>query len=237
MNFHFRENTYDASIYDFVVRRNEYELGNLCGKRILDVGGHIGCFSLKALRCNADKVVSFEPNKENYDLAVSNLAGNAPKAEVVHAAVCRSDKTVEVRFEPSDNAINSGGGCSVTGFGEVVPSISLDDAIERYDANWIKIDAEGAEFPALYTCTKLDQIETIVGEFHNGVGTKTMGVFFFEENTPEFLADFKGRLTMEKLAEFLKEQGFRVLFEYTAGEQLGLFWASKNFDCLLVEPA
>ena len=64
-----------------------------------------------------------------------------------------------------------------------------------------------------------------------------MGVFFFEENTPEFLADFKGRLTMEKLAEFLKEQGFRVLFEYTAGEQLGLFWASRNFDCLLVEPA
>jgi len=58
----------------------------------------------------------------------------------------------------------------------------------------------------------------------------------FEENTPEFLADFKGRLTMVSMAEFLKEQGFRVLYEYTAGEQLGLFWASKTFDCLLVEP-
>jgi len=237
MNFHFRENTYDASIFDFVVRQNEYELGDLSGKRILDVGGHIGCFALKALRCNAEKVVSFEPNQENYDLAVSNLKELGDKSEVVRAAVSRSDKQVEVRFEPSDDAVNSGGGCSVTGLGEIVPSISLDDAIEKYNANWLKIDAEGAEFPALYTCTKLDQIETIVGEFHNGVGTKGMGVFMFEENTPEFLADFKGRLTMVELAKFLKEQGFRVLYEYTAGEQLGLFWASRDFDCLLVEPA
>lgn len=237
MNFHFRENTYDASIFDFVVRQNEYELGDLSGKRILDVGGHIGCFALKALRCGAEKVVSFEPNEENYTLAASNLSGAGDKSEVVRAAVSRSDKEVEVRFEPSDNAANSGGGCSVTGLGEVVPSISLDEAIEQHNANWIKIDAEGAEFPALYTCTKLDQIETIVGEFHNGVGTEGMGVFMFEENTPEFLADFKGRLSMVQLAEFLKEQGFRVLYEYTAGEQLGLFWASKNFDCLLVEPA
>lgn len=237
MNFHFRENTYDASIFDFVVRQNEYELGDLSGKRILDVGGHIGCFALKALRCNAEKVVSFEPNQENYDLAVSNLKELGDKSEVVRAAVSRSDKQVEVRFEPSDDAVNSGGGCSVTGLGEIVPSISLDDAIEKYNANWLKIDAEGAEFPALYTCTKLDQIETIVGEFHNGVGTKGMGVFMFEENTPEFLADFKGRLTMVELAKFLKEEGFRVLYEYTAGEQLGLFWASRDFDCLLVEPA
>jgi hypothetical protein len=63
-----------------------------------------------------------------------------------------------------------------------------------------------------------------------------MGTFLFEEQTPEFLEDFKGRLSMEKLAEFLKEQGFRVLYEETANN-LGLFWASKSFDCLLVEPA
>jgi FkbM family methyltransferase len=236
MQFRFRENTYDASIFDFVVRQNEYELGDLSGKRILDVGGHIGCFALKAFRCNAEKIVSFEPNQENYDLAASNLKELGDKSEVVRAAVSRSDKQVEVRFEPSDDAVNSGGGCSVTGLGEVVPSISLDEAIEKYEPNWIKIDAEGAEFPALYTCTKLDQIETIIGEFHNGVGTQGMGTFMFEENTPEFLADFKGRLSMVELAKLLKEQGFRVLYEYTAGEQLGLFWASKNFDGLLVEP-
>ena len=86
--------------------------------------------------------------------------------------------------------------------------MSLDDAIDKWDANVIKIDAEGAEFPALYTCTKLDQIETIFGEFHNVVGTVGMGKILFDEETPEFLQDFKGRLSMVKLAEFLKEQGF-----------------------------
>lgn len=230
-----RPSTYDASIFEHVVNQNEYELADLKGKRILDIGGHIGSFAIKAMRHNADYVVSFEPNEENYDLLVHNVSSYG-NAEAANLAVTRSDKEVEVRFEASDNPVNSGGGCSVTGLGEVVPSISLDQAIETWSPNVIKIDAEGAEFPALYTCTKLDQIETIFGEFHNGVGTSGMGAFLFEEQTPEFLEDFKGRLSMEKLAEFLKEQGFRVLYEETANN-LGLFWASKSFDCLLVEPA
>lgn len=234
--FQVRPNTYDASIFDFVCRQNEYELDDLSGKTILDIGGHIGCFAYKAVSLNAERVISFEPDETNYNMAVGNLS-DYENAEVVRAAVMRSDKEVEVRLDPSDDKANSGGGCSVTGFGEVVPSISLDEAIEKYSPNFIKIDCEGGEFPALYTCTKLDCIDTIVGEFHNGVGTKEMGSFMFEDNTPEFLADFKGRLTMEKLAEFLKQQGFRVLFEYTAGNMLGLFWASRSFDSLLVEPA
>lgn len=232
----FRNNTYDASIFDFVCRQNEYELDDLSGKTILDIGGHIGCFALKAISLNVDKVVSFEPDQGNYDLAIFNLS-EYDNAEVVRAAITRSDKEVEVRLDVSDDAANSGGGCSVTGLGEVVPSMSLDDAIDKWQPNFLKIDCEGGEFPALYTCTRLDQIDTIVGEFHNGVGTKGMGSFMFEDQTPEFLADFKGRLSMQKLAEFLKEQGFRVLYEYTAGEMLGLFWASRSFDSLLVEPA
>lgn len=234
--FKFRDNTYDASIFDFVCRQNEYELDNLEGKTILDIGGHIGCFAFKAVSLNAERIISFEPDATNFELAQFNLS-EYDQCEVVRAAVTRSDKEVEVRLDPSDDQANSGGGCSVTGEGEVVPSMSLDDAIDKYGPNFIKIDCEGGEFPALYTCTKLDQIETIVGEFHNGVGTKSMGSFLFEDKTPEFLEDFKGRLSMEKLAEFLKEQGFRVLFEYTAGNMLGLFWASRSFDCLLVEPA
>lgn len=233
--FKVRPNTYDASIFDFVCNQNEYELADLSGKRIFDIGGHIGCFAVKAMANGAESVVSFEPDDDNYELLEFNTSF-FDRASCEKLAITRSDKEVEVRFDKSDDAVNSGGGCSVTDYGEVVPSMSLDDAIDKYSPNFLKVDAEGAEFPALYTCTKLDQIETIVGEFHNGVGTSEMGGFMFEENTPEFLADFKGRLTMEKLAEFLKEQGFRVLYEYTAGEQLGLFWASKSFDCLLVEP-
>lgn len=233
-DFKFRHGTFDASIFNHVYEQNEYEIASLKGKRVLDIGGHIGSFALKAISRNVDHVVSFEPNQENYDLLFQNLMG-FESSETHRLAITRSDKPVEVRFEACDNPVNSGGGCSVTGLGEVVPSMSLDDAIDKWDANVIKIDAEGAEFPALYTCTKLDQIETIFGEFHNAVGTVGMGKILFDEETPEFLQDFKGRLSMVKLAEFLKEQGFRVLYEHT-GFDLGLFWASKSFDCLLVEP-
>ena len=233
-DFKFRHGTFDASIFNHVYEQNEYEIASLKGKRVLDIGGHIGSFALKAISRNVDHVVSFEPNQENYDLLFQNLMG-FENSEIHRLAITRSDKPVEVRFEACDNPVNSGGGCSVTGLGEVVPSMSLDDAIDKWDANVIKIDAEGAEFPALYICTKLDQIETIFGEFHNAVGTVGMGKILFDEETPEFLQDFKGRLSMVKLAEFLKEQGFRVIYEHT-GFDLGLFWASKSFDCLLVEP-
>ena len=75
------------------------------------------------MRHNADFVVSFD-NEENYDLLEHNVS-SFKDAETANLAVTRSDKEVEVRFEASDNPINSGGGCSVTSLGEIVPSISI----------------------------------------------------------------------------------------------------------------
>jgi len=123
--FKVRPNTYDASIFDYVCRQNEYELADLSGKRILDIGGHIGSFAVKAVAHGAEQVVSFEPDDGNYELLEFNI-GPFENASCEHLAISRSDKDVEVRFDKSDDAVNSGGGCSVTDFGEVVPSMSLD---------------------------------------------------------------------------------------------------------------
>ena len=48
-DFKFRHGTFDASIFNHVYEQNEYEIASLKGKRVLDIGGHIGSFALKAI--------------------------------------------------------------------------------------------------------------------------------------------------------------------------------------------
>ena len=58
-DFKFRHGTFDDSIFNHVYEQNEYVIASLKGKRVLDIGGHIGSFALKAISRNVDHVVSF----------------------------------------------------------------------------------------------------------------------------------------------------------------------------------
>jgi hypothetical protein len=51
--------------------------------------------------------------------------------------------------------------------GEPVASISLDEILAiTGPVRFLKTDCEGHEFEILYTCTQLDKIEEIAGEYH-----------------------------------------------------------------------
>lgn len=235
MNFSFRHGSMDEIIFRQVFIENEYELASLEGRVVLDIGCHIGSFAAKAAQCGAARVISFEPNEQNFLVAKANLA-EVSQCEVQNVAIGRSDIRASMRIDASDDPRNHGGSCTVTDHGMEVETASLDDVIKAFSPTMIKIDAEGAEYPALYTSSCLDQIETIFGEFHNALGTQSMGVFLLDDKTPEFLADFKGRLNMRSMADFLKGQGFRVLVD-NIDANIGHFWASKTFDGLNVEAA
>ena len=181
---------------------------NLKGKRVLDIGGHIGSFALKAISRNVDYVVSFEPNQENYDLLFQNLMG-FEDAETHRLAITRSDKVVEVRFEACDNPINSGGGCSVTGLGEVVPSMSLDDAIDKWNPNVIKIDAEGAELEILKGFE--DELEYI-------------NMIFIETSLND---RNNSGATHEAIVQWLRQRGFRLAEMSDSYQQEG--WGDSIF--------
>ncbi len=233
MNFSFRNGSMDEIIFRQVFKENEYELASLEGYVVFDIGCHIGSFAAKAAQCGASSVISFEPNPSNFQMAQKNLS-QLDQCEVRNVAVGRSDACVPMVLDASDNPSNQGGSCTVTDHGIEVETVSLDDMIEKFSPTIIKIDAEGAEYPILYTCSLLDRVETIFGEFHNALGTQSMGVFLLDDNTPKFLADFKGKLNMRSLAEFLKDQGFRVLVD-DIDASIGHFWASKTFNGLNVE--
>lgn len=231
----FRDHSFDLIIYQQVFEENEYELGDLSDQIILDIGAHIGSFTLKAAAQKAKAVHAFEPHPDNFRMASKNTE-EMPNCTVQNLAVGRSDKKQRMKLDASDNQFNHGGSCTVTDFGEDVATVSLDALIAELSPTFIKIDAEGAEYPVLYTCSMLDQVQTIVGEFHNALGTKSMGVFSLDEKTPDSLKDFKGRLNMRSLATYLKGHGFRVLVD-RMDASIGHFWASRSFDCLNVAPA
>lgn len=137
---------------------------------IIDVGANIGCFTLVAgRRASHGRVIAIEPFPENVALLRRNLNQNRlANVDVLPAAVANQNGIVRL-FVGSDTGMHSlkfdGGRGAIE-----VPSIRLEEVFERYRVqrcNFLKIDAEGAEFdflPALAPST-WRRIERVAMEF------------------------------------------------------------------------
>jgi FkbM family methyltransferase len=226
----FRPGTWDEKIWGLVNRLNEYRLPPRFQPEdvILDVGAHIGSFSNACLERGAGRVYAFEANLENYRIAVKNLASwGRDRCQVEHTAVWRSDDTDDfLWFTPSSDPLNTGGGnvvfeneervqicgdecqCNAEDFndGSLVGCIGLDAILEDSGpVRLLKLDCEGSEFPILYTSKRLDQVEEIVGEFHE------VGGLFDSLSIPEHVQiDGRTRFLMHELSNYLTGQGFEV---------------------------
>ncbi len=120
---------------------------------VIDIGGHIGSFSIWAAQQAKDgEVYTFEPNHENFSLLKENKKINGiSNLKIFNLAV--SDTSGEVTFF---NSAHQSMGHSLYENGlpnkTVVKTISLAEIlesnhIERVD--FLKIDAEGAEYSIL----------------------------------------------------------------------------------------
>lgn len=115
------------------------------GQVFYDIGAHGGVYSLTLLQRFPELVVhSFEPQPEEL---LKNLALNAVSSDHVHAVALGDHKgTVKMTTrERSSNHISDRGDRSV-------PIVRLDDYVRENclpAPDWIKIDIEGMELPAL----------------------------------------------------------------------------------------
>ena len=176
--FALRPGTWDELIVGTVFG-GEYGDIDVAGKTVVDVGAHIGAFSVFAALRGARRVLAYEPAEENFRLLVINSAGY-PAIEPHRAAVWRSDRVgPALQLRPSANVTNTGGGSvlaceSICGHapghaeGREVGAIAFDDIVESVGTvGLLKIDAEGSEYPILATSRRLDRVEAIVGEYHH----------------------------------------------------------------------
>lgn len=122
-------------------------------KTVIDIGAHIGLFSLTAIRAGAEKIYAFEPEIFNYELLSHNMKINGLEDKVLCI-----NKGIGTRGQAKlyIHPINSGGSSTYLGLAkdltpqnyQIVNLISIRDIFDNYNIKYcdlLKIDCEGSE--------------------------------------------------------------------------------------------
>lgn len=115
-----------------------YHLGSKPRKLAIDIGGHIGLYSV-ALETFFKDVVAFEPSPTNYEC----FEKNAKNTKLYKIGL--GDKEETLKLNMSDD--NTGNNSIVESFGEKTLDIEIKtlDSFEFKDVSLVKIDVQGFE--------------------------------------------------------------------------------------------
>lgn len=208
-----RPETQDGDVIDDVLVKNEYRLPRKFNHDdvIVDIGANIGAFTVGCHALGSRAVIAFEPDFDNFVILSRNTEG-LEGVGINQSAVWRSDRPELMTFSGYINGHTACGtilkGYTTQNHNARIPvnTIQFDRAIEIITQRTgrtirlLKLDAEGAEYPILFTSKKLHLIQEIVGEFHHvGDLRKTgNGVEGFH------------RYDSESGKEFMERHGFAV---------------------------
>jgi len=215
---------------------------NFSGKTVLDIGLHIGSFTKMAFDRGAQHVVSVEPTPGNFAVASWNLQcwleGRAMAwmddvRQVMMASLvdemsekswlgvraaawsCSGQDLIHAGYSE-----NTGGGGIDSHGGLVVKSVAFDDLVDVAAASshngrvhLCKVDCEGGEWPCLYPSKKLDLIDELAIEIHEGCEDHGTGRVQKLEALSAFLRD---------------EHGFAIDIEHRTGPAMGMLFASRR---------
>jgi len=174
--FRVRVNTADMFTVFEVWRRNEYINSNFDIKKddiVVDIGANIGSFSVLAAKKASDGAIfAYEPNKENYHMLLKNkVLNNAYNLFPFNLAIAASKGTMEFFIDKSNTAGHSiyatDSGTMIKVKSDTLKSIFRTNGLKRI--NYLKIDAEGAEYDILLNTSSdvLRKIDKIVLEYHD----------------------------------------------------------------------
>jgi FkbM family methyltransferase len=212
-----RPGTWDNQILRSVAFLDEYKVADLLTKDsvVVDIGAHIGSFSYLAVKCGVDpdNIWAYEAFPQNYSIVSKNLMHRG--VHVSNFAVWSESGKTRCYDGPKDN---TGGGNVFWNHSTDVKmdTISLDHILTSIEAHMtrmskpysgvsvMKIDCETSEFPILLSSKRLNEIDLIVGEYHE---TKDIP----PEALPVGLDWTIEAYTADLLAEFLILNGFRVV--------------------------
>jgi FkbM family methyltransferase len=139
---------------------------------VLDIGAHIGTFSLLAAeKASRGRVFAIEASRETFELLRLNIALSGHRNIVAeHLAMADRDGVIELHHDPDGNY-----GHSIThnarGTSESVPATTLTRYLNQnglHDVSLVKFNCEGAEFPILLStpAAVLQRIEKMIVLYH-----------------------------------------------------------------------
>ncbi len=185
---HCRPGTNDAMVARSILDEDEYGMrGEKLAGAGLDIGAHIGAWSVAALLDNSElHVLALEPLAPNRELLAMNLHSNGLETRcILSAEALGKGKTVTIYWdyvnrtrdpELQDAAAMHryiGNQRMADGIKAQettkAPAVSVAKLVARLgDISVLKIDAEGAESNLIGA--KLERIGLIVGEYHSARG-------------------------------------------------------------------
>jgi|TARA_B110000467_G_scaffold139976_1_gene139717 FkbM family methyltransferase len=139
---------------------------------IIDVGGHIGIFSMYAAQfCKAGKIFCFEPLPDNFQILKSNvMKNNLENIFIENSAI--SNKNHNLKFYQSNDDFAGGSLLKKSNNFFEVKCNTLEQIFENNTikkCNILKMDCEGAEYEILLNLPKkiISKIDKIYLEYHD----------------------------------------------------------------------
>ena len=206
--FKIRKNKIDAFTVNEVAYKSGY-FGFLDLNKndvVLDIGCHIGTFMVIASKL-CKNVISFEPDKENYELALFNKElNNCDNATIINSAVSTQSGEIDLYLN-SGVCTDCHSTFPVKGRKVVkIQSSNIKDLIEIYKPNKIKIDCEGEELNIL-RLADLSTIEKLIAEVHFFISIKDGHSRFYQmrDNIEKYFNKIKYPPTIpDKYARIIK---------------------------------
>ena len=149
-------------------QRKKFEIKN--NDVIIDVGGHIGLFSLYASQfCKTGSIFTFEPMPENFQLLSENVSlNNLSNLKIFNLAVSNSNSSRKLYLneDAAGHSMFSESSQSIT-----VNSISLKQIFDDNDiihCDFLKLDCEGSEYEIIKNLPKeyFPKIKKMIIEYH-----------------------------------------------------------------------
>lgn len=218
LNIYYRDDA-DESVIAEIFKWKEYKASESIIKNnknpILDVGAHIGVFSLYAKAINPEaRVYALEPEKNNFDLLKKNLDANK-FFDVKTFNIALAERTCKRDLFISDDNINHSL-LPELGENQDLPRVSIQaysfgDFLSQQKilkVGLLKMDIEGGEYEILENMSSEDfsKIENIILEYH----------------------EYKGR-SHKDLEKVLRQNGFSVqIFPSRFEKGLGFMFARNR---------
>lgn len=203
----------DWFIVNEVLVCNSYDSSDVAvakGDVVVDVGAHLGAFSVFAGRRGA-RVFAFEPAPENFVLLNENIALNGLlNVATFNAAIANASGRAKFYMGLDACAYSLYAAADKTKAVDV-PTISLQNVMDQnriVQIDFLKMDCEGAEYDIVLNCPSavLGKIKKIALECHDmGIG--------------------KNEAAMR---EFLEKSGFSVMVEYNHRSHGQYLFAKNN---------
>lgn len=164
--FYIRKEKIDAFTIDEVFKCGYFKNLQLTKEDVvLDIGLSIGVFSVVAGSL-CKKVVAYEPDIDNFNLAKKNLKlNNIKNVKIFNKAISEKNGKMQL-YVNNGVCTDCHSTLKIRGRKSVeVEAVAINDVIKKYNPTKMKIDCEGEELNFMRTA-KLDNVQKLAMEVH-----------------------------------------------------------------------